>query len=132
MIDENTFMNQRVNSRLCADDQHESKDQVTFMGGFKNHGLSIIDFKRSILPLDRHDAPIPFDAPTQVVVAIGDKNPSFGTYKAPLNLETENATIDFSSNGNTCPDRTHNRIDVVQTENAVSDAAFHGVVLCFM
>ena len=99
--------------RLCADNQHESKDQVTFMGGFKNHGLSTIDFKRSILPLDRHDAPIPFDAPTQVVVAIGDMKVNFGTYKTSLNLETENATIDFSSNGNTCPDRTHNRIDVV-------------------
>ena len=107
--------------RLCADDEHESKDQVTFMGGFKNHGLSIIDFKRSILPLDRHDAPIPFDAPTQVVVAIGDMKVSFGTYKTSLNLETENATIDFSSNGNTCPDRTI-RIDVVRRlQNCFND-----------
>ena len=90
---------------LCADSKHESQDQVTFMGGSKSHGLSVIDFKRSILPLDRHDAPIPFDQPTQVVVAIGDKRDSYGgkLYAQETKLDMENATIDFSSNGNTCP-----------------------------
>ena len=51
---------------LCPDTDRESFDQVTFMGGMKNHGLSVIDFRRSILPQDRHDAPIPFEGPTQV------------------------------------------------------------------
>jgi hypothetical protein len=36
------------------------------MGSMKNHGLSVIDFKRSIIPSDEHDAPIPLEGPTQV------------------------------------------------------------------
>ena len=49
----------------------------------------------------------------QVVVAIGDIRPRPGSYSTSLNLETENATIDFSSNGNTCPDRSQ-RLEVVR------------------
>jgi hypothetical protein len=32
----------------------------------KNHGLSVVDFRRSIIPSDEHDAPIPLEGPTQV------------------------------------------------------------------
>lgn len=41
--------------------------QVTFMGSMQNHGLSVVDFRRSILPKDKHDAPITLDGPTQVL-----------------------------------------------------------------
>ena len=40
--------------------------QVTYMGSMKNHGLSVIDFRRSMIPSDEHDAPIPLEGPTQV------------------------------------------------------------------
>ena len=36
------------------------------MGSMKNHGLSVVDFRRSIIPSDEHDAPIPLEGPTQV------------------------------------------------------------------
>ncbi len=42
------------------------KDHVTFMGSHKNVGLTIIDFKRSIMPHDSADAPIPMEGPCQV------------------------------------------------------------------
>ena len=46
--------------------QHNFKDHVTFMGAMKNHGLISIDFKRSIMPHDSVDAPIPMEGPCQV------------------------------------------------------------------
>ena len=46
--------------------QHDMKDHVTFMGSHKNVGLTIIDFKRSIMPHDSADAPIPMEGPCQV------------------------------------------------------------------
>ena len=46
--------------------QHNFKDHVTFMGAMKNHGLAVIDFKRSIMPHDSVDAPIPMEGPVQV------------------------------------------------------------------
>ena len=36
------------------------------MGAMKNHGLAVIDFKRSIMPHDSVDAPIPMEGPVQV------------------------------------------------------------------
>ena len=47
--------------------QHNFKDHVTFMGAMKNHGLAVIDFKRSIMPHDSVDAPIPMEGPVQVL-----------------------------------------------------------------
>ena len=39
---------------------------VQFMGSLKTRSVSIIDFRRSFLPSDQHDAPIALDGPTQV------------------------------------------------------------------
>ena len=59
------------------------KDHVTFMGSHKNVGLTIIDFKRSIMPHDSADAPIPMEGPCQVcnsmtLVVVYDRNHYFG------------------------------------------------------
>ena len=45
-----------------------SLDQVEFRGGMKNTYTNTfdIDFRRSILPNDKYDAPIPFSGNTQV------------------------------------------------------------------
>lgn len=51
---------------LCADSDKDSFDHVTFMGATRHHGLSTIDFRRSIVPMDKHDAPIPIEGPVQV------------------------------------------------------------------
>lgn len=51
---------------LCADTNHQAQDNIRYMGSVKNHGLSIIDFRRSIIPGDMYDAPISLDGPTQV------------------------------------------------------------------
>ena len=42
----------------------------------------------------------------KVIVAIGTMQGRSGSYPQNLNLEKENLTIDFSTNGNTCPDRS--------------------------
>ena len=39
---------------------------VRFMGSLKTLGFSVIDFRRSFVPSDQHDAPIALDGPTQV------------------------------------------------------------------
>ena len=36
------------------------------MGSAKNLGLAMVDFKRSIMPLDDADSPIPMAGPSQV------------------------------------------------------------------
>ena len=54
---------------LCPDDMNGgSLDQVEFRGGMKNTYTNTfdIDFRRSILPNDKYDAPIPFSGNTQV------------------------------------------------------------------
>ena len=48
------------------DGSKESGDQVEYRGGTQNIKFSVVDFRRSILPKDKHDAPIPFASPTQV------------------------------------------------------------------
>ena len=44
----------------------EGSGGVQFMGSLKTRSVSIIDFRRSFLPSDQHDAPIALDGPTQV------------------------------------------------------------------
>ena len=39
---------------------------VRYMGSLKTLGFSVIDFRRSFVPSDQHDAPIALDGPTQV------------------------------------------------------------------
>ena len=76
------------------------------MGSLQQTGLWTVDFRRSILPKDAHDAPIAIDEPTQVIVAIGSNRPrGIGSYQPQL-LETENTTINFSSDETevNCPD----------------------------
>ncbi len=112
---------------LCLDVERRpgSRDNVDYMGSLKNLGLSVIDFKRSFVPSDQHDAPISLDGPTQVIVAIGSLRPSlrgrqtsssspsgygYGSSNSGSsrrgggsgnsdahNMEMENTTIDFSS-----------------------------------
>ena len=55
-----------LNGGLCSDENHNFKDHVTFMGSAKNLGLAMVDFKRSIMPLDDADSPIPLAGPSQV------------------------------------------------------------------
>ena len=56
---------------LCPDiDQsRNSQDQVEFRGGMKNTYTNTfdVDFRRSIIPNDNYDAPIPLSGSTQVV-----------------------------------------------------------------
>ena len=71
---EDAFLSKNLNcdfitGGLCADTQHRSKDHVKFMGSTKNLGLAIIDFKRSVIPLDQMDAPIPLSGPSQVRIS---------------------------------------------------------------
>ena len=49
-----------------TDGSKESGDQVEYRGGTQNLKYSVVDFRRSIFPLDKHDAPIPFAGSTQV------------------------------------------------------------------
>ena len=97
---------------LCPDEAFPGKDNIIYMGGIKQHGLSIIDFKRLFLPGDMYDAPISMDGPTQVIVAIGSMGrsgssssggsgagfqySSFPSGSLSSSLELENTTIDFS------------------------------------
>ena len=72
---EDAFLSKNLNcdfitGGLCADTQHRSKDHVKFMGSTKNLGLAIIDFKRSVIPLDQMDAPIPLSGPSQVRISL--------------------------------------------------------------
>ena len=57
---------------LCPDiDQsRNSQDQVEFRGGMKNTYTNTfdVDFRRSIIPNDNYDAPIPLSGSTQVFV----------------------------------------------------------------
>ena len=39
---------------------------VRYMGSLKTLSFSVIDFRRSFVPSDQHDAPIALDGPTQV------------------------------------------------------------------
>merc|ERR1711935_300904 len=114
---EDAFLSKELNcdfvtGGLCADSKHDMKDHVTFMGSHKNVGLTIIDFKRSIMPHDSADAPIPMEGPCQVIVAIGRIRSLTEGYSVntPLTLETENTTIDFSSTNNFCPDANSNNV----------------------
>merc|ERR1719266_553904 len=102
-----------VTGGLCADEKHDFKDHVIFMGSHKNVGLTVIDFKRSIMPHDSMDAPIPMEGPSQVIVAIGRVRSANEGYSVntPLTLETENVTIDFSSTNIFCPDSNSNLMD---------------------
>ena len=43
-----------------------SSGGVRYMGSLKTLGFSVIDFRRSFVPSDQHDAPIALDGPTQV------------------------------------------------------------------
>ena len=68
---EDSFLSKELNcdfltGGLCSDAKHNFKDHVTFMGAMKNHGLAVVDFKRSIMPHDSADAPIPMQGPCQV------------------------------------------------------------------
>lgn len=117
---------------LCADTNHQAQDNIRYMGSVKNHGLSIIDFRRSIIPGDMYDAPISLDGPTQVIVAIGSlhaTNSPFGRNRN-LNMEMENTTIDFSGDEseNTCPDVTSVRkFEEPDPEEAWEKASIHGM-----
>ena len=53
---------------LCIDASTaaSSSSGVRYMGSLKTLGFSVIDFRRSFLPSDQHDAPISLDGPTQV------------------------------------------------------------------
>ena len=55
---------------MCPDSDlsPEGDDHVEYRGGMKNtYGNTYdIDFRRSILPKDKYDAPIPFSGDTQV------------------------------------------------------------------
>ena len=59
---------------LCPDiDQSgNSQDQVEFRGGMKNTYTNTfdVDFRRSIIPNDNYDAPIPLSGATQVLLFI--------------------------------------------------------------
>ena len=68
---QDAFLSKKLNcdfitGGLCSDKQHNFQDHVTFMGSTKNLGLAIVDFKRSIMPHDSADAPIPMVGPSQV------------------------------------------------------------------
>ena len=56
---------------LCVDASTASSTSsggggVRYMGSLKTLGFSVIDFRRSFVPSDQHDAPIALDGPTQV------------------------------------------------------------------
>ena len=77
---------------LCPDTRFGgARDDVEYMGSVKNHGLSVIDFKKSIMPTDMYDAPVAMDGPTQVLVGIGSLAPPPGSYGS-LDIETHLAT----------------------------------------
>ncbi len=70
-VTEDTFLAKQLlcdfSYGLCPDASHiGSSDDVRYLGSVKQHGLAVIDFRRSILPADMHDAPISLDGPTQV------------------------------------------------------------------
>eukprot|EP00095_Tigriopus_kingsejongensis_P006476 maker-scaffold598_size127767-snap-gene-0.16 protein:Tk06476 transcript:maker-scaffold598_size127767-snap-gene-0.16-mRNA-1 annotation:"conserved hypothetical protein" len=115
---------------LCADTAHQSQDNIRYMGSIKNHGLSIIDFRRSIIPGDMYDAPISLDGPTQVIVAIGSlhgANSAFGMNRN-MNMEMENTTINFSQDENLCPDVTNVRkFEEPDPEEAWEKTAIRGM-----
>ena len=84
-ITQDQFIAKKMNcdwaNGICRDVGHgQARDYIEYMGRLKNHGLSIIDFKKSIIPVDLYDAPISMDGPTQILVAIGSLTPPPGPY----------------------------------------------------
>ena len=67
-----------IDASTAATSSSNNGGGVRYMGSLKTLGFSVIDFRRSFVPSDQHDAPIALDGPTQV----GASHPA-GGFDAP-------------------------------------------------